>query len=425
VPETQAVQKTMQGMISQDGATLLFPTSFGYFDPHMLAIAAKNKDVRFAHCGGLWTKGKHPDNTGSFFGYIDEAQYLNGVIAGHMSKSKKLAFVAAKPIPQVLRNINAYTLGARSVDPKITTSVIFTGDWSMAVKEAEATNSLADQGCDVFTMHVDGPKVVVETAAKRGKMVCGYHASQAKLAPQAYLTGAEWNWVSRLQADHRRRAQRQAAPQLRARRPQGRLRQDQRLRPGRARGRAQERRRGQGQDDGRQLRHLRRRDEGQHRQGRHPQGQGLQADRCRARRHELPGRRRDRQGLKAGAVMNRQPWHDTAEAFLLPILAMAGALLAFGVFVWFGGHDPIQVWTLLFKGAFGDAFSWQNTLHALGAADADGAGRGAAGTRRPDGHRRRRRAGAGRAGGGGAALVLPLPQGLVGQRVLVLLAAAA
>ncbi len=142
----------------------------------------------------MWTKGKHPDNTGSFFGYIDEAQYLNGVVAGHMSKSKKLGFVAAKPIPQVLRNINAFTLGARSVDPAITTAVVFTGDWSMAVKEAEATNSLADQGADVFTMHVDGPKVVVETAAKRGKMVCGYHASQAKLAPAAYLTGAEWNW---------------------------------------------------------------------------------------------------------------------------------------------------------------------------------------------------------------------------------------
>jgi simple sugar transport system substrate-binding protein len=196
VPETQAVQKTMQGMISQDGAALLFPTSFGYFDPHMLEVAKKNPSVRFSHCGGMWTKGKHPDNTGSFFGYIDEAQYLNGVVAGHMSKSKKLGFVAAKPIPQVLRNINAFTMGARSVDPKITTSVIFTGDWSMAVKEAESTNSLADQGVDVFTMHVDGPKVVVETAAKRGKMVCGYHASQAKLAPAAYLTGAEWNWIT-------------------------------------------------------------------------------------------------------------------------------------------------------------------------------------------------------------------------------------
>jgi basic membrane protein A and related proteins len=196
VPETTAVQKTMTGMIAQDGAKLIFPTSFGYFDPHMIALAAKYPDVRFAHCGGLWTEGKHPKNTASFFGYIDECQYLNGVVAGHLSKSKKLGFVAAKPIPQVLRNINAFTLGAKSVDPKITTTVIFTGEWSMPVKEAEATNSLADQGVDVFTMHVDGPKVVVETAAKRGKMVCGYHASQAKLAPNAYLTGAEWNWMT-------------------------------------------------------------------------------------------------------------------------------------------------------------------------------------------------------------------------------------
>jgi basic membrane protein A len=196
VPETAAVQKTMAGMIAQDGAALVFPTSFGYFDPHMLAVAAKHSDVRFAHCGGMWTDGKHPKNTASYFGYIDECQFLNGVIAGHMSKSGKLGFVAAKPIPQVLRNINAFTMGARSVKPGLTTQVIFTGDWSMPVKEAEATNSLADQGVDVFTMHVDGPKVIVETAAKRGKMVCGYHASQAKLAPNAYLTGAEWNWLT-------------------------------------------------------------------------------------------------------------------------------------------------------------------------------------------------------------------------------------
>ena len=200
VPETSAVQKTMTGMIAQDGASLLFPTSFGYFEPHILALAPKHPDVRFSHCGGMWTEGKHPKNVGSFFGYIEECQYLNGVIAGHMTKSRKIAFVAAKPIPQVLRNINAFTLGARSVNPAITCSVIFTGDWSMAVKEAEATNSLADQGCDVFTMHVDGPKVVVETAAKRGKMVCGYHASQAKLAPAAYLTGAEWNWLTAYRA---------------------------------------------------------------------------------------------------------------------------------------------------------------------------------------------------------------------------------
>jgi simple sugar transport system substrate-binding protein len=194
VPETVAVQKSMQAMISQDGAALLFPTSFGYFDPHVLKVAEKNPNVRFAHCGGLWTDGKHPKNVGSFFGYIDECQYLNGVVAGHMSKSKKLGFVAAKPIPQVLRNINAFTLGAQSVDPSITTRVIFTGDWSAPVKEAEATNSLIDQGVDVLTCHVDGPKVIVETAEKRGAMTCGYHASQAKLAPKGYLTGAEWDW---------------------------------------------------------------------------------------------------------------------------------------------------------------------------------------------------------------------------------------
>ena len=200
VPETQAVQRSMQGMISQDGAALLFPTSFGYYNPHVLTMAQRNTKARFAHCGGLWTEGKDPANAGSYFGYIDEGQYLNGVIAGHMSKSKKLGFIAAKPIPQVLRNINAFTLGARSVDPSITTTVIFTGDWSLPVKEAEATNSLASQGVDVFTMHVDSPKVIVETAARRNLFVCGYHADQSKLAPKAYLTGAEWNWVTPVKA---------------------------------------------------------------------------------------------------------------------------------------------------------------------------------------------------------------------------------
>ena len=193
VPEDVSVQKTMESMIGQDGASLLFPTSFGYFDPHILKLAPKYPDVRFEHAAGLWTD-KMPKNIGSYFGYIFEAQYINGIVAGSMTKSKKLGFVAAKPIPQVLQNINAYLLGARSVDPTITCQVIFTGDWSMPVKEAEATNTLVDQGADVITMHVDGPKVVVQTAAKRGAFVCGYHCSQAALAPDAYLTGAEWDW---------------------------------------------------------------------------------------------------------------------------------------------------------------------------------------------------------------------------------------
>jgi simple sugar transport system substrate-binding protein len=196
VPETNAVEKTMESMIQLDGASLLFPTSYGYFDPYMLRMAGKYKNVQFRHCGGLWDKSKHPMNTGSYFGYIGMGQYLNGIVAGYTSKTKKLGFIAAKPIPQVLININSFALGAKSVDSSITTRVIFTGDWSMPVKEAEATNALADQGVDVITCHVDGPKVIVETTEGRGLYTCGYHANQSKLAPKGYLTGAEWNWAT-------------------------------------------------------------------------------------------------------------------------------------------------------------------------------------------------------------------------------------
>ncbi len=196
VAETTDVQKVMASMIEQDGATLIFPTSFGYFDPHTIKMAEKYPNVRFAHCGGLWTAGKSPKNSASYFGYIDECQYLNGIVAGHATKSKKLGFIAAKPIPQVLRNINAFTLGAQSVKKDITTQVIFTGDWLLPVKEAEAANSLIDQGIDVITMHVDSPKVIVETCERRGIYVCGYHADQSALAPKGYLTGAEWNWLT-------------------------------------------------------------------------------------------------------------------------------------------------------------------------------------------------------------------------------------
>ena len=196
VPETIEVQKTMESMINLDGVQVLFPTSFGYFDPHILKVAPKYPKVMFLHCGGLWDATKHPKNVGSYFGYIDEAVYLSGVVAGHMSKTGKLGFVAAIPIPQVLRNINNFTMGARSVNPKITTNVVFTGGWSNPVKEAEAANSMVDQGIDVLTCHVDSPKVVVETAEKRGVFSCGYHTNNMVLAPKGFLTGAEWNWAT-------------------------------------------------------------------------------------------------------------------------------------------------------------------------------------------------------------------------------------
>ena len=194
VPENIEVQKTMESMIHLDGTDVLFPTSYGYFDPHILKMAKKYPNVVFLHCGGLYQEGAHPTNVGSYFGYIDEAQYVAGIVAGGTSKSGKLGFVAAKPIPLVLRNINAFTLGAQTVNPNVTTHVIFTGDWALPVREAEATNSLIDQGIDVVTCHVDSPKVVIETCENRRIFCSGFHTNQSVLAPKGYLSGAEWNW---------------------------------------------------------------------------------------------------------------------------------------------------------------------------------------------------------------------------------------
>lgn len=193
VSENVAVERTMESMINLDGVSLVFATSFGYYDPHVTRIAEQYPDTVFRHCGGLW-EDSDPQNAGSYFGYIDECQYLSGVIAGHMTRSKRLGFIAAREIPQVLRNINAFTMGARSVDPEIQTRVLYTGDWHLPTREAEATNGLADQNVDVITCHVDSPMVIAEQCESRGVYFCGYHASQADLAPERYLTGAEWNW---------------------------------------------------------------------------------------------------------------------------------------------------------------------------------------------------------------------------------------
>jgi basic membrane protein A len=193
VPETVEVQNSMESMINFDGAKLIFATSFGYWD-HMLKVAAKYPDVEFLHAAPtVWKEGM-PGNAGSYNGYIDQAQYISGIVAGHMARTGKLGFVAAKPYPASIRNINSFTLGARTVNPEATTQVIITGDWVLPVKEAESVNSLADQGIEVVTCHVDSPKVVVETAEKRGLYICGYHMNQSALAPNSYLTGAEWNW---------------------------------------------------------------------------------------------------------------------------------------------------------------------------------------------------------------------------------------
>ena len=136
----------------------------------------------------------------------------------------------------------------------------------MPVKEAEATNSLVDQGVDVITMHVDSPKVVVQTAAKRGAMVCGYHCSQAALAPEAYLTGAEWNWTDLYPKFVTMWMKGEADPEFLPRRLQGRPDQAVALWPESVGRGAQARRRRQGRADRRRLRHLQGSAQGQYRQ---------------------------------------------------------------------------------------------------------------------------------------------------------------
>ncbi len=194
VPETDACSKSMESMINLDGAGLILATSFGYYTPFVVDMAKKYPKVEFRHAAPLWKKGVDPVNAGSYFGYLNQAHYVDGVAAGLSTKSDKIGFVAAKPIASVLSNINSVLLGARSVNPKATVQVIFTGDWSLPVREAEAANALVDAGCDVITCHVDGPKVVIETAEKRGAKTCGHNASQAPLAPKGFITGAEYKW---------------------------------------------------------------------------------------------------------------------------------------------------------------------------------------------------------------------------------------
>ena len=193
VPETDAVSQSVESMINLDGANLILATSFGYYSPFVVELAQKYPDVQFRHAAPLWKEGD-PTNAGSYFCYLNQGHYVNGVAAGLSSPTGKLGFVAAKPIPSVLSNINSFLLGARKSNPDATVQVIFTGEWSMPVREAEATNALVDAGCDVIGCHVDGPKVVVETAEGRGVKTCGHNASQAPLAPKGFITGAEYKW---------------------------------------------------------------------------------------------------------------------------------------------------------------------------------------------------------------------------------------
>jgi simple sugar transport system substrate-binding protein len=193
VPETAEVTRVMESMIQLDGAKVLFPTSFGFW-PFIQELAPKYPDVLFVHAGGLWKEGDAV-NTIGYRGYMEEPHYLCGIAAGRMSKTGKLGFIGSKPLYFIFNNCNGFIMGARTVNPEATCQVVITGDWDNPVREAETVNSLADQGVDVIVANVDSPKVAMETAERRGIFSCGYHTDLSDLAPEGFLTGAEWNWA--------------------------------------------------------------------------------------------------------------------------------------------------------------------------------------------------------------------------------------
>jgi simple sugar transport system substrate-binding protein len=193
VPETVQVERVMESMIQLDGAKVVFPTSFGFW-PFIQKLAPKYPDVLFVHAGGLWKEGD-AKNTIGYRGYMEEPHYLCGIAAGMMSRTGKLGFIGSKPLYFIFNNCNGFVMGARSVRQDATCQVVITGDWDNPVKEAETANALVDQGVDVIVANVDSPKVAVETAERRGIMSCGYHTDLSALAPNGFLTGAEWNWA--------------------------------------------------------------------------------------------------------------------------------------------------------------------------------------------------------------------------------------
>ncbi|HEU5148916.1 MAG TPA: BMP family ABC transporter substrate-binding protein [Iamia sp.] len=192
VPETAEATQAMQEMIDQ-GADLIFATSFGHME-FAYELAEANPDVTFVHQGGLEPEPAL-DNFGTYFGTVYEPVYLAGIAAGAATESDKLGYVYAFPIPQTLANINAFTLGAQSVNPDAETITIQTGSWCDPGLQAEAAQSLLDQDVDVISQHQDCTKTIIEATEAAGAFSVGYHADASELAPEGWLAGSEWDWA--------------------------------------------------------------------------------------------------------------------------------------------------------------------------------------------------------------------------------------
>jgi len=188
IPEDkQAFKSTAINMIDQ-GATVIIGTSFGYMDA-MEELAGEYPDIKFIHFSG---NKMNDTNFGNYFGAMEEPRYLSGIVAGLMTKTNKIGYVAAFDYTELLIGINAFTLGARSVNPNAEVKVVYTGAWVDAAKEKAAAEALLDQGCDVLAQHCDttGPQIAAEEV---NAYAIGYNMDSRNAAPKAFLTAPIWH----------------------------------------------------------------------------------------------------------------------------------------------------------------------------------------------------------------------------------------
>lgn len=187
VPEGADAERVIRDL-AQQGNKLIFTTSFGYMNP-TLKVAEEFPDVKFEHATGY----KNAKNVNNYNARFYEGRYLAGMLAGKMTKSNTLGYVAAFPIPEVLQGINAFTLGARAVNPKAQVRVVWVNSWYDPGKERDAANTLMGQGADVLTHHTDSTAVVA-AAEEKGKMAVAYHSNMAKFGPKAQIAAVTHHW---------------------------------------------------------------------------------------------------------------------------------------------------------------------------------------------------------------------------------------
>jgi len=188
IPEGSDAQRVFEDLAAS-GNKLIFGTSFGYMEP-MLAAAENFPDTVFMHATGFKTS----ENMSNYFGAAEEARYLSGMAAGAATETNLIGYVAAFPIPEVLRGINAFTLGAREVNPDAQVQVVWTSTWFDPPKEGTAAESLLDAGADVIAMHQDSAAPGQAAEAAGAKWV-GYNTDMTEFAPTAWLTAAIWDWA--------------------------------------------------------------------------------------------------------------------------------------------------------------------------------------------------------------------------------------